>query len=118
MRGLRLHERTRARDLRRAETPAEARLWGKLRGRRLGGFKFIRQAPIGPFFADFLCRERGLVVEIDGATHSTEDEIQKDARRSVFIAEIGYRILRFQNAEVFENIDGVCETIFFALQAP
>ncbi|WP_363348254.1 endonuclease domain-containing protein [Methylocystis echinoides] len=95
MRGLRLHERTRARELRRAQTPAEERLWNKLRGRRLGGFKFVRQAPIGPFFADFLCREQGLVVEIDGATHSTDEELQRDARRSAFIEALGYRILRF-----------------------
>ncbi len=118
MRGLRIYETDRSRELRRAETPAEKQLWSKLRGRRLGGFKFIRQAPIGPFFADFLCRERGLVVEIDGATHSTEEELQKDARRRAFIEVLGYRILWFQNAEVFENIDGVCETIFLALQAP
>lgn len=114
MRGLRLYETTRSRELRRAETPAENRLWSKLRGRRLGGFKFVRQAD-WPFFADFLCREHSLVVEIDGATHSTEEEIEKDARRSSFMGRLGYRILRFHNAEVFENLGGVCETILMNL---
>ena len=75
MRGLRLHETRRSRELRRAETPAEKLLWGKLRARRLCGYKFVRQEPIGPYFADFLCREHALVVEVDGATHSAEDEL-------------------------------------------
>jgi very-short-patch-repair endonuclease len=102
---------SRSRNLRRAETPAEKRLWTKLRDRRLGGLKFVRQAPIGPYYADFLCRERQLIVEVDGATHSTDAEIARDALRTAFLERVGYRVLRIQNIEIFENIDGVCETI-------
>jgi very-short-patch-repair endonuclease len=107
---------SRSRTLRRAETAAEKRLWTKLRDRRLGGLKFVRQAPIGPYHADFLCRERQLIVEVDGATHSTDAEIARDARRTAFLESLGYRVLRIQNIEIFENIDDVCETILLDVQ--
>ena len=116
MRGLRLFERNRGRDLRCGQTPAEQKLWRKLRGRQLGECKFVRQERIGPFFADFVCRESRLIVEVDGATHSTEEELAYDARREKFLAQAGYRILRVTNDEVFNNLDGVCETIFLALR--
>ena len=116
MRGLRIPETRRARGLRRAQTPAEARLWSKLRNRGLAGHKFVRQEPIGPYFADFLCRERALIVEVDGATHSTEEELAQDARRSRFLEEKGYTVLRALNTEVMNELDGVLETIFLALE--
>ena len=75
----------RARGLRRAETDAERWLWSALRGRRLAGFKFVRQEPVGPFFVDFVCRGKRLVVEIDGATQSTEIEKAYDAKREAFL---------------------------------
>jgi very-short-patch-repair endonuclease len=101
----------RARELRKAETVAEIRLWEALRGRRLSGLKFVRQLPIGPFVADFVCRERKLVVEVDGATHSSDDELAYDARRTEFLEGEGYKVLRVWNLDVFENLDGVCEMI-------
>jgi very-short-patch-repair endonuclease len=116
MRGLRLLERNRSRDLRRGQTPAEQKLWRKLRGRQLGEYKFVRQEPIGPYFVDFVCREQRLIVEVDGATHSTDEELAYDARREKFLAGEGYRVLRVSNDEVFSNLDDVCETIFMALQ--
>ena len=94
MRGLRLHETRRARELRQDQSEAERRLWRRLRSRLLGGFKFIRQEPIGPYFADFVCREEKLVVEIDGATHSTDGERRRDAKREEVLRERGYRIAR------------------------
>ncbi|MBB4196927.1 very-short-patch-repair endonuclease [Rhodoblastus sphagnicola] len=84
-------------------------------GRRLAGFKFVRQENIGPYFADFLCREHRLIVEIDGATHSTDDEIASDRRREAFLREKGFRLLRVTNDDVFNNLDGVCETILAVL---
>jgi very-short-patch-repair endonuclease len=111
-----MHETRRARELRRAETAAEARIWQRLRGRNLKGYKFVRQLPIGPYFADFACREEKLIVEIDGATHGTDEEIRRDERRSAFLEEFGYRIIRFINYEVCENLDGVMETILAALE--
>src|SRR5438477_1045618 len=74
----------RARSLRRADIPAEARLWSNLRGRRLQSFKFVRPEPIGPYIVDFLCREARLIVEVDGATHSEDREIAYDASVKFF----------------------------------
>ena len=116
MRGLRLHEARRARELRKGQSEAESRLWRRLRNRLLGGFKFVRQEPIGPYFADFVCREEKLVVEVDGATHSTADELRRDARREEVLRERGYRIARVGNDEVYRNIEGVLETILAALE--
>jgi very-short-patch-repair endonuclease len=116
VRGLRLHETHRARDLRQNQTEAERLLWRRLRGRALGGFKFVRQEPIGPYFADLVCRDERLIVEIDGATHSTDEEHRQDAQRAAFLAERGYRIARFVNHEVYSNIEGVMETILAALE--
>ena len=84
MRGPQFDRTAFAQNLRRSTTAAEAQLWRMLRGRRLLGRKFVRQLPIGPFFADFACREAKLVVEIDGATHSTDAEAASDASRTGF----------------------------------
>jgi very-short-patch-repair endonuclease len=111
MRGLRLFETTRSRVLRRDPTDAERKLSAKLRGRGLAGHKFVRQQPIGPYFADFLCREALLIVEVDGATHSTAAELVSDSRREEFLREKGYQVLRVTNEDVFTNLDGVCETV-------
>ena len=116
MRGLRFTETKRARTLRAAAPSAESLLWSRLRARRLGGFKFVRQEPIGPYFADFCCREAKLVVEVDGATHSTEAELARDGAREAFLISRGYRVLRFRNVEVYEEMDGVMETILAALE--
>ena len=116
MRGLRLHEARRARGLRKDQTEAEHELWRRLRNRALGGFKFVRQEPIGPYFADFVCREEKLVIEIDGATHSTDDERRRDEKREEFLRDRGYRVTRFHNDEVYGNIEGVLDTILAALE--
>jgi very-short-patch-repair endonuclease len=116
MRGLRLHEMRRARDLRQNQTEAEGLLWRRLRSRLLGRFKFVRQEPIGPYFADFVCREQRLVVEVDGATHSTDDERRRDVTREAFLRDQGYPVARFHNDEVYRNIAGVLETILAALE--
>ena len=117
MRGSRIPETRRARVLRQGQTQAEAALWRALRGRGLGGFKFVRQEPIGPYFADFVCRDEKLVIEIDGATHSTDEELRNDARRTEFLQARGYRVVRFQNEDVYRNLDGVLETIYARLNA-
>src|SRR5204862_95760 len=84
----------RARSLRRADIPAEARLWSNLRGRRLQSFKFVRHEAIGPYIVDFLCREARLIVEVEGATHSEDREIAYDRRREAYLKREGYRIIR------------------------
>ena len=110
--------RTRARALRKAETQAERILWEALRNRRLTIHKFTRQLAIGPYFADFACREQKLIVEVDGATHGDEAEIAHDERRSTYLREQGWHIHRCWNDDVFNNLDGVCESILTALSQP
>jgi very-short-patch-repair endonuclease len=95
MRGLRIIETRRARALRRDAPASERIVSGRLKNRQLGGWKFARQEPIGPYFADFVCRERKPIVEIDGATHSTDAEVASDARRTGFLEADGYRVIRF-----------------------
>lgn len=102
----------RARELRRDMTPTEVILWGVLRGRQLGGYKFRRQQPLGPFYADFYCAEAKLVVELDGDTHVGREEA--DAARTAFFASEGIAVVRFWNPEVYDNLDGVRTTVHAA----
>jgi very-short-patch-repair endonuclease len=103
-----------ARQLRKHSTNAERKLWRCLRARSLAGIKFVRQQPIGPYVVDFVCRERRLVIEVDGGQHADN---KRDAIRDQWLAERRYRVLRFWNNEVLENIEGVWDTIFAAVSA-
>ena len=114
MRGADVTKTTRARRLRRSSTDAEARLWNRIRSRALGGYKFVRQEPIGRYIVDFVCRERRLIIELDGGQHATD---QRDAERDEWLAGRRYRVLRFWNNDVMRNIEGVLETIATALNA-
>ena len=105
----------RSRDLRRSATEVENRLWRHLRARRLEAFKFRRQRPIGAYIVDFVCLERGLIVELDGGQHAEERKAY-DERRDACLRRAGYRVLRFWNNEVVENIEGVLQTIDTALR--
>ena len=101
--------------LRRNLTDAESKLWQDLRARRLQGYKFRRQHPIDDYVADFACIPAKLVIEIDGATHSTEEELAHDARRTEVMESLGWRVIRFTNDEVYKDVDGVVEAIYHAL---
>lgn len=92
-------------------TDTERILWSELRGRRLGAHRFRRQHPIGPWIVDFVCLDRRFIVEIDGGHHSEPAEVERDRRRTRWLEEAGYVVLRATNTEVFENLDGVAETI-------
>lgn len=110
---------TLARNLRRHQTEAERLLWSRLRNRRLGGWKFKRQAPIGPYIADFLCGDAWLIVELDGGHHNRDTVAVKDRRRTAELEGCSYLVVRFWNSEVTSDLDGVCETILdFAQGAP
>ena len=98
----------RARTLRQAATPAERHLWTVLRASALGA-KFSRQMPLGPFFADFLCRDLKLVIELDGQSHETR--LEQDQARDAWMAAQGFRVLRFINADVLGNLEGVAIVI-------
>src|SRR5436309_16061102 len=85
------------RRLRRQSTDAETKLWFALRDRRLAGFKFVRQAPLGPYVVDVLCREGKLVIEVDGGQHA---ENSRDRIRDEYLRSDGFRVLRFWNSDV------------------
>ena len=116
MRGSQPWRTNRSRALRSRQVTAEEELWEELRNRQLGGFKFVRQAAIGPYFVDFVCRERKLIVEVDGATHGSEEEIAADAARSAALERMGYRVGRVTNDDVERNIDGVLEWLLRELE--
>jgi very-short-patch-repair endonuclease len=105
-----------ARRLRAHMTDAERKLWWLLRRKQLQGFRFRRQVPIGPYIADFACHSARLIVELDGGQHTVQTVY--DDRRTRWLGNAGYRVLRFWNAEVFTNSDGVLETIRLALLDP
>jgi very-short-patch-repair endonuclease len=96
-------------------TKAEALLWQALRDRRLDGHKFRRQAPIGPYFADFICMAMALVVEADGRTHETEDSAARDAARDAWFRREGYRVLRFPDDLIIGGLPIVIGRIRAAL---
>lgn len=105
----------RAKQLRNNAPTPERLLWQHLRARKLG-HKFSRQMPIGPYFADFLCRELNLIIEIDGASHDHgvdyhDHGVDYDARREDYCRSLGYQILRFRNVDVMENLEGVVSHI-------
>ena len=101
----------RAKHMRHDPTAAERKLWGALRNRRLGDLKFHRQVPVGPYIVDFICHEHGVVIELDGATHSEDHEICYDERRSTFLQSLGLIVHRVWNSEIhvdFSNaVDGI-----------
>ena len=106
-----------ARTLRRNATRTERRLWQGLRREQVAGFRFRRQVILGRFIADFACLDARMIVDPrtairgDGATHSTDEEIARDAARSAALAAEGFEILRFTNEDVYGNLDGALETI-------
>ena len=104
----------RARRLRREQTDAEKKLWGRLRAKGLYQFRFRRQFPIGNFIADFACADARLVIELDGGQHL--DQAAKDNWRTELIEQLGFRVLRFWDSEVLTGIDEVIERIAAALR--
>ena len=106
----------RARALRRDATPAERILWSKLKLIEIDGH-FRRQAPVGSYFADFAHHGLRIIVELDGEQHGHERGLAHDAKRTVYLETEGYRVLRFWNHEVRENLHGVVETILHAVNS-
>jgi very-short-patch-repair endonuclease len=101
--------------MRGAPTDSELPLWRLLRDRRLSGFKFRRQVPVGPYIVDFLCVGAKLIVEADGSQHA---ESLRDNIRDAYLANQGWKVLRFWNNEVSQNREGVLETIYAHASRP
>jgi very-short-patch-repair endonuclease len=106
----------RAKQLRANSTSAERRLWRMLFPFRTGGYHFRKQVPIGPYFADMACHHARVVIEVDGDTHYSDAGEVQDAKRDAFLRGEGYLELRFSNADVLENGEGVYEVIARALE--
>jgi very-short-patch-repair endonuclease len=103
--------RDRARELRQASTQAEQLLWSRLHNGRLLGAKFRPQHAIGPYVADFFCHSARLVIELDGGGHDEDHQRQSDEVRTRYLETQGYKVLRFWNNDVTQNMDGVLDTI-------
>ena len=101
-----------ARVLRKNMTDAERRLWSKIRRKQLKKFQFYRQKNIGDYIVDFYCPAAKLIIEIDGGQHYSKGNIVKDEARDKFLNDLGFRVLRFSNRDVFKNIDGVVTEIY------
>jgi very-short-patch-repair endonuclease len=102
---------TRARELRRNATRAEAVMWDLLRHRRLRGLKFRRQFPLATFVADFCCYSLRLIVELDGGVHDEPAQVAHDENRDAYLTSRGYSILRIPNHRLFQNPESVLEEI-------
>ncbi|HVJ34977.1 MAG TPA: endonuclease domain-containing protein [Terriglobia bacterium] len=105
----------RARSLRRVATEAEKLMWSKLRNRQLDGWKFCRQMEIGHYIADFVCREKKLIIEIDGGQHA---DSAADRVRTAYLEAEGYRVVRYWNNDVMTNISGALEALRASLACP
>ena len=100
-------------ELRQNATDAERRLWAMLRDRRLAGYKFRRQHPIGPYIADFACTKYHLIIEADGGQHN---ESTADLRRSEWLQQQGWRVIRSWNNDILANTEGVLSVVLEALR--
>ncbi len=100
-----------AKNMRSNMTKEEVKLWNILRAKRFYNYKFKRQVPIGNYIVDFLCKEKNLIVEIDGGQHNETLNKIKDIKRTNYLESKGYKVIRFWNSEVWDNIEGVCDIL-------
>ncbi|MDQ7798016.1 MAG: endonuclease domain-containing protein [Candidatus Edwardsbacteria bacterium] len=100
-----------ARQLRNNSTKAEIRLWMHLRDKKIMGYDFHRQKPIGNYIADFFCPKLNLAIEVDGYTHRFEEVVKKDHKKQDYIEDLGITVLRFKDGEIFHDIDSVLNVI-------
>ena len=96
-----------ARNLRKNSTIQERRLWNLLKNRQFHNLKFKRQQPVGDYIVDFICKEAKIIIEIDGGQHNELENIEYDKTRTEYLNTLGYKVIRFWNNEIYENIEGV-----------
>ncbi len=99
----------RSRELRARQSKAESLIWTVVRAKRLSGLKFRRQHPIGPFFADFACIEKRVIVELDGGYHDYQYE--NDVERQAYLEQRGWKVMRFSNEDVLRDVEAVAISI-------
>ena len=92
-------------------TKSEIKLWTYLKNRQLNDYKFNRQKPIGNYIADFYCHKLCLAIEVDGSTHDSLEVQQKDNLKDEYFYKVGLKVLRFTGYDIFDNIEGVFQTI-------
>lgn len=102
-----------SKNLRKNQTKAEIKIWRHLKNRALAGYKFRRQCSIGPYIVDFVCFEKMVVIEIDGGQHA--DQLKKDVRRTKYLSERGFSVMRFWNNDVLADTDSVLSVILATL---
>ena len=96
-----------ARNLRKNSTIQERRLWNLLKNRQFHNLKLKRQQPIGDYIVDFICKEAKIIIEIDGGQHNEPENIEYDKTRTEYLNNLGYKVIRFWDNEIYENIEGV-----------
>lgn len=104
-----------ARQLRKNSTKQERVIWKLLRNSNIKHYKFKRQQPIGNYIVDFMCKEKMLIIEIDGGQHNENDSLLYDKERTNYLESRGFKVIRFWNNDIDKNISGVYETILLAL---
>lgn len=97
-------------------TDAERKLWASLRAHKLDGVQFRRQQPIGPYITDFYCAKARLIIEVDGGQHAHQENVQRDEKRTKWLEERGFKVLRFWNNDVISNLEGVLTIIRGAIR--
>jgi very-short-patch-repair endonuclease len=107
-----------SRNLRKNMTKAEQLLWSKIRRKQIKGYQFYRQKVIGNYIVDFYCPKAHIVLEIDGGQHYNDAGEVKDARRDAYMSQLGIKVLRFSDREIFKNLKGVLEIIWMTLESP
>ena len=96
-----------ARELRNNLTPHEQKFWNIIRNRKFYGYRFLRQYVLGDYIVDFICRKKKIIIEIDGGQHNAENNINYDDKRTQFLNSAGYKVIRFWNNEIDNDIEGV-----------
>ena len=104
-----------ARNLRREQTKAESVFWNAVRNRQFYDLKWRRQVPVGRYIADFLCESKKLIIELDGGQHATDDARRYDKKRSQILQQYGYRVIRFWNDGILNNLNGILDGILDSL---
>ncbi len=100
-----------AKKLRKNSTPQEQKLWSLLKTKQYKNLKFKRQQPIGRYIVDFVCREKWLIIELDGGQHNEDKNIAYDEERTQYLESLGFRVIRFWNNDIDDNIEGVFDVI-------